>query len=285
MQTVADLCKGYIKHRRCSIKRSTAARYEGMMQKHIIPLLGDIAVGDVTRERTAEFYKALTLQGLSASAVIDIGIFLRSVMGWGSFEYGYENECRQAPLPRREKKTITVLTDAEKQTVLTYGGLYARAALLMGLRIGEVCGLMGQDVENGILSVRRTVQRIQEGEQTKVIITPPKTENSKRQIPIPKQIADELIVTPEHYIMSGCDIPYEPRRIEYNWKCFCKSAGLRDVKFHTLRHTFATTALEAGVDVKTLSEMLGHATVSTTMDLYCHPTLKHKQECMSKIWE
>lgn len=87
------------------------------------------------------------------------------------------------------------------------------------------------------------------------------------------------------YIMSGCETPYEPRRIEYNWKCFCKSAGLRDVKFHTLRHTFATTALEAGVDVKTLSEMLGHATVSTTMDLYCHPTLKHKQECMSKIWE
>lgn len=86
-------------------------------------------------------------------------------------------------------------------------------------------------------------------------------------------------------IMSCCEIPYEPRRIEYNWKCFCKTARLRDVKFHTLRHTFATTALEAGVDVKMLSELLGHAAVSTTMDLYCHPTLKHKQECMSKIWE
>lgn len=283
--TVSELCEDYIEHRKDSIKQSTVARYEGIAISYIIPHLGNIKASDVTRERTAEFYKALTLQGLSASTVIDIGVFLRSVMDWGSKEYGYENRCKQTSLPRREKKTITVLTNDEKHTVLTSGELYARVALLMGLRIGEVCGLMGQDVENGILTIRRTVQRIRDGKQTKVVITSPKTRNSHRQIPIPKQIADDLIATPENYIISGCDVPLEPRVIEYRWKAYCKKTDMRNVNFHTLRHTFATTALEAGVDVKTLSEMLGHATVHTTMDLYCHPSMNHKAEAMKRIWE
>jgi integrase len=155
----------------------------------------------------------------------------------------------------------------------------------MGLRIGEVCGLMGQDVEDGILTIRRTVQRIRDGKQTKIVITSPKTRNSHRQIPIPKQIADDLIAAPENYIISGCNAPLEPRVIEYRWKVYCNKTGLRKVNFHTLRHTFATAALEAGVDVKTLSEMLGHATVHTTMDLYCHPSMNHKAEAMKRIWE
>lgn len=283
--TVSELCWDYIEHRKGSIKQSTVARYKHIAIRHIMPLLGEIKANDVTRERTAEFYKGLTLQGLSASTVIDIGVFLRSVMDWGSKEYGYENRCKQTPLPRREKKTIAVLTDDEKHTVLTSGELYARVALLMGLRIGEVCGLMGQDVEDGILTIRRTVQRIQDEKQTRVVITPPKTQNSHRQIPIPKQIANDLIAAPENYIISGCNVPLEPRAIEYRWKAFCKKADLRKVNFHTLRHTFATTAIEAGVDVKTLSEMLGHATVHTTMDLYCHPSMNHKAEAMKRIWE
>lgn len=285
MQTVAELCWDYIEHRKGSVKQSTAARYEDIAISHIMPQLGDIKASDLTRERTAEFYKALALRGLSASTVIDIGVFLRSVMDWGSKEYGYDNRCKQTSLPRREKKTITVLTNDEKHTVLTSGGLYARVALLMGLRIGEVCGLMGQDVEDGILTIRRTVQRIRDGKQTKIVITSPKTRNSHRQIPIPKQIADDLIAAPENYIISGCNVPLEPRVIEYRWKVYCNKTGLRKVNFHTLRHTFATTALEAGVDVKTLSEMLGHATVHTTMDLYCHPSMNHKAEAMKRIWE
>ena len=285
MQTVENLCNDYIEHRKSSIKASTVARYKVIIYNYISPQIGRISAKNITRQQTEQFYKDLAKKGLTDNTIHDIGIFLRSVYNWANTEYGYENNCKQVSLPRLQKKTITILTDCEKQIVLKYGDLSARLALLMGLRIGEVCGIMGQDIEDGVLTVNRTVQRIQDKETTKVIITPPKTENSRRQIPVPKQIADELITASENYIITGCKRLTEPRVIQYQWKQFCKKRGLRDTKFHTLRHTFATTALEAGVDVKTLSEMLGHANVSTTMDLYCHPTLKHKQECMKKIWE
>lgn len=286
MQTVDRLCREYIEHRKDSIKASTAARYEAIMRMHISPRLGKLNAKTMTREQTARFYRDLSDKGISNNTIHDIGIFLRAVYNWASVEYGYDNKCKQASLPRMQKKIITVLTNDEKQLVMQYGDLAARCALLMGLRIGEVCGLMGQDIQDGILTVSRTVQRIQNDDgTTSVIITPPKTANSRRQIPIPGQIADELITAPENYIITGCEKPTEPRVIQYQWKVFCKEAELRNINFHTLRHTFATRAIEAGIDVKTLSEMLGHASVGTTMDLYCHPTLKHKQECMSRIWE
>lgn len=284
--TVEELCRKYIDRRKNSIKESTIARYQAIIRNHISPQIGAIVAKDITRQQTEQFYKNLHTLGISDNTIHDIGIFLRAVYNWASTEYGYKNKCGQIPLPRLQKKTITVLTDYEKQIILKYGNLSAKLALLMGLRIGEVCGVMGQDIEDGVLTVGRTVQRIQDNNgTTRIIITAPKTKNSRRQIPIPKQILNELIATPENYIIANCDKPIEPRVIQYQWKQFCKKQGLRDINFHTLRHTFATTAIEAGVDVKTLSEMLGHASTSTTMDLYCHPTMKHKQECMKKIWE
>lgn len=115
-------------------------------------------------------------------------------------------------------------------------------------------------------------------------ITKPKTEHSHRQIPIPKHIISLLESDRDRYIIGNSTKPTEPRTLQYQWKRFCKEQGMRDINFHTLRHTFATSALEAGIDIKTLSEMLGHASTSITMDLYCHPTLKHKKDCMDKLW-
>lgn len=284
--TVEELCRDYLEHRKSSIKKSTAAVYTAAINNHIAPLIGDVNAGSMSQKNSVFFYKKLAEKGLSDHAIHGVGIFLRSVYNWAGREYGIESGLKQASLPKLRKKTVTVLTDEEKRTVLQYGELPARCALLMGLRIGEVCGLMGADIENGVLTVRRTIQRIQTNGATTVIITPPKTENSRRQIPVPKQILEELSGTaPDNYIITGSEKPTEPRAIEYRWKQFCNRYGLRKINFHTLRHTFATTAIEAGVDVKTLSEMLGHASVSTTMDLYCHPSLKHKQECMMRIWE
>lgn len=284
--TIEEFCREYLEHRKSSIKESTAAVYEATLKKHIIPYIGDMNAESMSRENTVFFYSRLADKGLSDHAVHGVGIFLRSVFNFASKKYGIESGLKQASLPRLRKKNITVLTDEEKRTVLEHGELPARCALLMGLRIGEVCGLMGADIENGVLTVRRTIQRIQANGATAVIITPPKTENSRRQIPVPKQIAEELeAAAADSYIITNSEKPTEPRAIEYRWKQFCNRYGLKNINFHTLRHTFATTAIEAGIDVKTLSEMLGHASVSTTMDLYCHPSLKHKQECMMKIWE
>ncbi len=283
--TVSKLCSEYIDSRRDIVKQSTVAAYETLVRNHIEPQFGNTEACRLTKETVSKYYKSLIYEGFSETHIRSIGVFLRSVYNWGDITYGIENVCKQAYIPKMRKKMITVLTDEEKRKVLRHGTTAAVIALSMGLRIGEVCGLMGQDVEDGVLTVRRTVQRIQQGKgKTKLIVTQPKTEHSRRQIPIPKHIATILQVSEDRYIIGGELQPTEPRTVQYQWKKFCRENGMRDINFHTLRHTFATSALEAGVDVKTLSEILGHASTSITMDLYCHPTLKHKKDCMEKLW-
>lgn len=155
----------------------------------------------------------------------------------------------------------------------------------MGLRVGEISGLMGKDAKNGILTINRTIRRIPvRGQGTKLTISTPKTAESKRQIPIPDHIAYLFDNVPDdEYIIGGKKF-VEPRMLMYKWRTFCDAQNIERINFHGLRHTFATKALEKGVDVKTLSEILGHASVDITMDLYCHPSMNHKAEAMKRIW-
>jgi len=284
-ETVTDICTEYIDSRRNSVKESTIANYTALLRNHIELHFDGVEADKLTKDEVSSYYKSLVDDGFSAAHIHSIGILLRAAYSYAEDTYGLDNVCKGVYMPKMRKRMITVLTAAEKRKVLRGGDTAAVIALSMGLRIGEVCGLMGQDIEGDILTVSRTVQRIQpcKGE-TKVIVSQPKTEHSRRQIPIPKHIAPLLKAPADRYIIGGDTQPVEPRMITYHWKKFCRENGMRNINFHTLRHTFATSALEAGVDVKTLSEMLGHASTSTTMDLYCHPTMKHKKDCMKKIW-
>ena len=283
--TVSELCKEYIDSKTGIIKDSTVANYKTMDRITITPIIGSKNAVSLTKEDVSEFYKSLVFKGYSENHIHRIGVFLRSVYNYASREYDIDNVCKNVFIPKLRKKMITVLTEEEKAKVLNYGCPAVIIALSMGLRIGEVSGLMGQDIEDNVLTINRTVQRIQDGNgSTKVIVTKPKTEHSHRQIPIPKHIIPLLESDSDRYIIGNGTKPTEPRALQYQWKRFCKEHGMRDINFHTLRHTFATSALEAGIDVKTLSEMLGHASTSITMDLYCHPTLKHKKNCMDKLW-
>ena len=184
------------------------------------------------------------------------------------------------------RKHIEVLSVSDQMKVLQYGGAAEVIALSMGLRTGEVSGLKGEDVQDGVLRVRRTIQRIQKRSGgTKLIIGPPKSKDSCREIPVPEHLLPLFSVARDIFIVSGNRSPYEPRTIQNHWVSFCNKHDIKPVKFHALRHTFATAALEAGIDVKTLSEILGHSTVELTMNLYCHPTMRHKAKWMNALWK
>lgn len=283
--TVSELCKEYIDSKAGIAKDSTIANYKALLRNHIEPHFGCIDACKLTSESVSDYYKNLVFKGFSEAHIHAIGILLKSAYNYADAKYGIESPCKKAYMPKMRKKMITVLTEEEKSIVLKHGDTAAKIALSMGLRIGEVCGIMEQDIENGVITIKRTVQRIQTSKgNTELIISKPKTEHSCRQIPVPKHIAPLLVQLPDRYIIGGGTSPVEPRTLQYHWKKFCKAQGMRNINFHTLRHTFATSALEAGIDIKTLSEMLGHASTSTTMDLYCHPTLKHKKDCMNKLW-
>lgn len=286
IRTVKDLCEAYINSRETKVKCSTHSTYCDKLRRHIAPRIGAISYDKLTPVQVEKFYMDMLSEGLAPTTVCDTGIFLRSAYKWAGKVYGCPNIPAQAELPRKRKRMVTVLTAREKRAVMEQGGPAEKIALTIGLRIGEVCGLMGQDLEDGVLTVRRTVQRVHLPQgSTRILVTEPKTRNSVREIPVPKSILPLLKVPPDCYVLTGKPFPPEPRTVENHWKRSCEKMGIKNANFHKLRHTFATSALEAGVDVKTLSEILGHASVNTTMDLYCHPTLDHKKKCMKKIWK
>ncbi len=194
-------------------------------------------------------------------------------------------------------------------------------SLFMGLRIGEVCALRWEnlDLDRGILSVEKTLSRIYLGEdpaertagsktgkipgrasgrygqkpygrRTRIEISDPKTENSRREIPLPGFLLEylrneqrERYVAPAFYVLTSLPRPMEPRTYSYHFRKVQTALNITHCNYHMLRHTFATKCIEAGFDMKALSEILGHSNVSTTLNLYAHPTMRMKRSYMEKL--
>ena len=164
--------------------------------------------------------------------------------------------------------------------------------MFTGLRIGEICALRWEDVSfsEQTIYVHNTLQRIQdrtgEDKKTKIVITTPKSSCSIRIIPLPDTLVDVLLSHKEvsiGYVMTNSESYIEPRTMQNHFKSALKKSGIESANFHAIRHTFATRCIELGFDVKSLSEILGHATVNITMNRYVHPTLEMKKENMQRL--
>ena len=158
----------------------------------------------------------------------------------------------------------------------------------------ELCALKWENIslENATLKVQKTLQRIQEtnkgaSTKTKIVITEPKSKCSIRDIPIPKflvEIARQFLDSPKAYILTGDKSKYvEPRTMQNHFKQFVDACGIEDANFHALRHTFATRCIELGFEIKSLSEILGHANVNITLNRYVHSSFDLKSANMNKL--
>ena len=293
--TVAQLCTEWlavVKHR---IKVSTLANYRMKIEKHIIPSFGEMMCGEFNSKSISIFIQQKLDSGLSSRYVCDILVLMKSIFKYARQEYRLPNPFDTVSMPRCTKPQIRLLNRAEQtklksflsrhQSPITLGVVLA---LSMGLRVGEVCGLMWQDIdfEKRILTVRRTVQRVAIYNGIKkscVMIMPPKSESSIREIPIPSGVfvmLKNLRSANENYIISGKTTPAEPRKMQYHFAKILKNVNLPSVRFHSLRHAFASNAVEKGFDIKTLSEILGHSKVELTMNLYVHSNIDRKRTCM-----
>ncbi len=223
---------------------------------------------------------------------------LNRILKFASAQYAITVTPLKKPALGSVKKTVAVLARSEQQKLASV--LYQEMdrfkfavllSLLTGLRLGELCALKWSDIdfENGIMSVVRTVQRLPvEGQRTRtaLVVSVPKSACSRREIPLSNSVIALLkqFQDGKEYIFGG-DKPLEPRTLQYRYKKLLREAGVENKNFHILRHTFATNCVEGGMDVKSLSEILGHADVQMTLRRYVHPSMETKRQGMARLHE
>ena len=282
------------------VKKSTYAAYQLLIQNHIKPYFGDLY--EVNEEKVQQFVFDKLDAGLSEKTIRDIIIVLKMILKFG-IKNGYLEYIQiDAKFPsKQEKKDLDVLSKADQKKFMehlrnnfTFKNLGIFICLSTGMRIGEICGLRWSDVDTveGVIKVRHTLQRIYiiEGEtrHTELLLDTPKTANSVRDIPMSSELLKMLkslnkVVNENYYVISNDIKPIEPRTYRNYYKKLCKQLDIPELKFHGLRHSFATRCIESKADYKTVSVLLGHSNISTTLNLYVHPNKEQKKKTIDKM--
>lgn len=304
--TISELSEQWLVRQKIRVKESTYNKYNNILHGYVLPYIGDICIQDLSVACITELSDTLLLcggkrgTGLSEKTIADTISVIRSIVRY-SANMGY---CCPADLNairiRQKIRELRTLSPMDQQTLYCYlcknpsvHNIGILICLLTGLRIGEVCALRWEDISfsDHTIYVHQTVQRIQDDTakdgKTKVVITSPKSVSGKRVIPIPKNLETVLSNMDSRktgFVLStdGTHL-MEPRVLQYHFKKILKELEIEEVNFHILRHTFATRCIELGFDVKSLSEILGHANVSITMNKYVHPPMALKHENMQRI--
>lgn len=283
---------------RLKVKESTYMNYQMKYEKHISPSLGKTLYERLTVEKLNDYVQAKMSSGLSPKYTADIVAVIKSVCRFGKKRFGYEDKSVFMVIPKGKAKEKELLDKAEQTRLNNYlianptlsnVGILLSAAT--GIRIGELCALKWENInlEKRTLTVRNTVQRIKNinGETaTKLVITAPKSSSSIREIPLPEfiiPILSEFKANNSCYLLSGTGRIVEPRVMQYRFKHILEELKLSDVSFHSLRHLFATNCIAIGVDVKSLSEILGHSGVEITLNRYVHSSMERKAEYMKSV--
>lgn len=296
--TIQEAVTGFLAEKENTIKLSSYLRYEQMLRKHILPSLGRVCVDQLSTKAFTSFLQQKQIDSeLSQKTLKDIGTLLKGVLKYAETTFNCSSPAHGAKLPKYRQNMPEIFSDAEINSianrVLDVPSILGIAILLTlnsGLRLGELCALRWSDIDfsSGVISVQRTVQRLTVDGVGKLVIQPPKSLSSLRRIPIPadmlallKQV--RLSNSIDSFLMTGTDAPMAPRTCQYQYKLFLKECGVHYRNFHILRHTYATRCVERGIDVKSVSEMLGHSDIKTTLNLYHHPSLAHKSQAVQNI--
>lgn len=299
-KTINQITEEWKEEKKKYVKKSTYAAYQLLIQNHIKPYFGDLY--EVNEEKVQQFVFDKLDAGLSEKTIRDIIIVLKMILKFG-IKNGYLEYIQiDAKFPsKQEKKDLDVLSKADQKKFMehlrnnfTFKNLGIFICLSTGMRIGEICGLRWCDVDTveGVIKVRHTLQRIYiiEGEtrHTELLLDTPKTANSVRDIPISSELLKMLkslnkVVNENYYVISNDIKPIEPRTYRNYYKKLCKQLDIPELKFHGLRHSFATRCIESKADYKTVSVLLGHSNISTTLNLYVHPNKEQKKKTIDKM--
>ena len=297
----------WLEYKRFFVKESTYVRYRSLIKNHLKPVFGSYEINQINQllisEKLGYFLKEGRQDktgGLSPKTVRDLFTLMHSVINY-SVQIGYHCPAWKNVRIASEPREISVLTEQEQKQLTDYllnhldtVSLGILLSLCTGLRIGEVCALRWENIDfsAGMLCVTETMQRLQYPEpkpgcpRTHICFTAPKSFSSKRQIPLPESLLSLLknFSKPgSYFLLSGNpDHFLEPRTMENKFRRIMSELNITGATFHTLRHTFATRCVEAGFELKSLSEILGHSSVNITLNRYVHSSFQLKQKNMEQ---
>lgn len=284
----------WLEYKKSTVKESTYSTYYAIASNKIRPLLGHYKINNLNKEIINSFIDKLS-NSLSINTVHDMANILKQIL-----KYNRMTDI-DVKVPIKEHKSISVFTPKDikklERFALTYDNRFVFGIILSlytGIRIGELCALKKSNFDMNLmtLSINHTIIRVKnaDGKQkTKVICSAPKSKKSIRTIPIPDVLQSYLIhylneMNSDYYFLTNKTKAIEPRSYTNKYKKYLNYWGINHKKFHTTRHTFATKADETKMSTKALSEILGHSSASITQNLYIHPSLKYKRECINTIY-
>lgn len=297
-----EVCEQWEAERAKAVKSTSMAAYSLIIRNHLAPRFDWL--NEVTPESVQKLADEELKKGNGVTTVKGIILVLKMIVRYCEKQGWMDVRIYDISLPKKRKRpNAQVLAVEDEKRLLTWlashrtlRNIGLMICLCCGLRIGEVCALKWKDfdLEHMIVHVRRTIHRIyisdRKPHKSELTIGLPKTEESVREVPLTDILAQQLLderesskPSPETFVLSGKKKPIDPQTFRNHFKEVSEQVGLPPRKIHSLRHTFATRCVESKCDLKTLSALLGHADITTTMNLYVHPGLEQKRRCVEDM--
>ena len=298
--TFGEVAAQWKAHKKQYVKKSTYAAYCLHIQRHLLPEMGGLA--DIREDDVQGLVNRKLAEGLGHKTVRDILVVLKMILRFGAKHGLMDFHQFDVVFPtEREKHEIEVLTINNHRLLISYLkehfsflNLGIFICLSAGLRIGEICALQWADLDvaSGVIRIGKTIQRIYmaDGRErySELIIDKPKTRNSIREVPMTRDLLAMIrplkkLVRADFYVLTNSPAPLEPRAYRTYFNKLQREIGLPKMRFHGLRHSFATRCIESKCDYKTVSVLLGHSNISTTLNLYVHPNIEQKKRCIERM--
>lgn len=300
--TINEIYEQFLPLKKRQVKESTIATYHNQFHTHILPVFGNVEYEKMKMGDIQQFVYDKLDSGLSLKSVKDLVVDIKMLLNFAM------EELELPGLPGRKKiiypttdedfnkpKCQTLSVDEQKKLMAyllenpSFEHLGIAIVLCTGMRIGEICAIQfsDMDLDEGTISISRTLERITNIEtgKTKLSFSTPKTRSSRRTIPLPQKIVKIIkktsgLVRDDYFLCSGTSKPIEPRVLRNHFNDILSECGIDKIKFHGLRHTFATRMIAENVDVKTASVILGHSDVKITLNTYVHPSDESKRKAI-----
>lgn len=303
---VKDFIPAYKEFKLKTCKISSVSTYMQTIKNIILPILGDYELEAVSSKEAELLKLDCENKGLSKKSIQDVIICLKNILKVANYLevaetktisvlWGTDNSGVKKQIEAYNKDQIKSLVASLEETP-SFKNLGLLLTIYSGMRIGEVCALQWKDVdlEEKVIRVNKTIQRIYIEEETtgkmktELQISTPKTKSSQREIPIVPKLFKMMkdyakICRPDYFVCSGTTTPLEPRTYRNYYIKKIEEFGLPHLKFHGLRHTFATLLIASKADIKTVSAILGHSDITTTLNTYVHPSRDDKRNAVSKL--